>query len=248
MIEHEPAFGSFDWNRTGSDLAALPCTFIKIRRPHHETVAAPVFKVGRLGVEYVPERSMTGIRRTREHGETAVDFPREHHPVTVVRQKGIFQLMECPEIIRPRHTYGRTMVAVAPCHIIPVIYTAHARVIAVDPLPDFRIAAIEFQGIGTNVPIYAVFRKSDMKRHAYIGVVDTENPGEAIAERHHSRIEDTVGVRKCIPFYYRISGIAPHHFGRACRTVLPRHCSQWHSFNLYCSHSLYILKIFYQHK
>ena len=52
-------------------------------------VLAPEAHIGRLAIEDVAEGSVASVRRTREHGEVAIDLLGEQHAVAVVRQEGV---------------------------------------------------------------------------------------------------------------------------------------------------------------
>ena len=60
-------------------------------------VMAPVFQVRGLRIEYVPERGVACVARTREHRELAVYLAREEDSVPVVRKECVLELVECDE-------------------------------------------------------------------------------------------------------------------------------------------------------
>ena len=121
------------------------------------TVASPELHIGRFTVEDVAEGGVSGVTRTAQHGEVAVDFLREEHSVAVVGKECILKLVECLEVLCPCHSDCRTVITVAPCDIVAVLNEAHARVVAVHPLSYLLVVALETQRFLVDVPIYTVF-------------------------------------------------------------------------------------------
>ena len=154
-------------------------------------VASPKLHVGRLAVEDITERCVTGVARTREHSEVAVDLLREQYAVTVVRQECVLELMECLEVLCPSDADSRSVVAVAPCYIVAVLDEANARVVAVYPLADLLVVALEAERLLIDVPVHTVFRETYVEHHAAVGVVATEYTCEALTERNYCTVEDT---------------------------------------------------------
>ena len=67
----------------------------------------------------------------------------EEDSIAIEGQEGILQLVECLEVKRIGHTDRRAMVAVAPRHIVTIFDKDDTGVIAIDPLPDLPILALE---------------------------------------------------------------------------------------------------------
>ena len=84
------------------------------------------------------------------------------------------------------------MVAVAPCYIVAVLDEANARVVAVYPLADFLVVALEAERLLVDVPVHTVLRETYVKHHAAVGVIATEYTCEALTERNYSTVEDTI--------------------------------------------------------
>ena len=192
VVEQQPALAGLYGHRTGADFHALPCAYLEGGRAHHVAMATPELHVGAFAVEDVAERCVTGVGRTRHHGEVAVDLLGEEYAVAVVGKESVFELMEGLEVLRPRDTDGRPVVTVAPSHVVAVFNEAHAGVVAIHPLADFGIVALETQRFLVDIPVHAVLREAHMEHHAAVGVVATEHTGVAFAERNHGAIEDTV--------------------------------------------------------
>ena len=192
MKQQQPALGCLDRHRSCTNLHALPGALLERGGSHHVAVVTPVFQIGGLGVEYVSECRVAGVTRTGEKGELAVYLPREEDSVPVVRQEGILKLVECPEVVRPGKADCRTVIAVAPGHVVLSVNLGHSRVVSVDPLADFRISALETDGLGIDVPIQSVFREAGVQGHPAVLVVTSENSGVAPFERDHGGVEYAV--------------------------------------------------------
>ena len=100
---------------------------------------------------------MASVAWAREHGEASVDFLREEHAVAVVWQEGILKLVERLEVLGPCYADCWAVIAVAPCHVVAVLYEAHAWVVTINPLSDFLVVALEAQRFLVDVPVHAVF-------------------------------------------------------------------------------------------
>ena len=239
VVEQQPPLRGFDRNGARTDLHALPRRDFERRGRHHVTVAAPELHIGRFGVENIAERRMAVVARTREHGELPADLAREQHPVAVERDKGVLQLVERLEIIRPRDTNRRAVVAVAPRHVVLVADLRHARIVAVDPLPDLGVGARQAEVGLVNVPPQAVGREADVQAHAAVRVVAAENAGvvvPAFFERHDGRIENTVRGRQGVAADDRVLRVTPQDLFRTRRALLPRHIGQRLAHNFQCIH------------
>jgi len=92
VINHQPAFIGLDRNRAGADLLGLPAGVTA--RAEDIAVLAPIRHVRALAVEDVAERGVTGVGRTAQHCEVAVDLLREHNAVAVIRQVSVLHLIE----------------------------------------------------------------------------------------------------------------------------------------------------------
>ena len=67
----------------------------------------------------------------------------EEDPITIEGQEGILQLVERLEVKRIGHTDRRAMIAVTPRHLVAIFDEDYTGVIAIDPLPDLPILALE---------------------------------------------------------------------------------------------------------
>ena len=114
--------------------AGFSANDLELRGAHDEAVPPPELHVGRLRIVNVPERSVSGVARARQHGVASADFAGEEDTVAIVGQESILQLMKRLEIVRPGDAYGGLpLVAVAPRDVVFAVEQHHARVVAVDP-------------------------------------------------------------------------------------------------------------------
>jgi len=118
------------------------------------------------------------------------------------------------------------MIAVAPCHIVAFLDEAHTRVVAIHPLANLLVVALEAKRLLVDVPVYAVLRETYVENHTTVGVVATEHTCEAFTEGHYSTVEDTVACRKQVTRYDRVLRTAPQRSALTLGTVLPRHIRQ----------------------
>ena len=213
------------------------------------TVAAPELHVGRLRVENVAESRMAVVARTRQHGETAVDLAGEQHAVAVEGDKGVLQLVERLEVVGPRDADRRAVVTVAPRHVVFVPDLGHTRVVTVDPLADFGVAAHQFEVLLADVPVDAVHREARVDAHAAVGVVAAEHARIiilALLERNDRRIENAVRGRKRVAPDDRVGRITPHNLLGAGGTLFPRHIRQRRAYDFQIVHVIWLLV--YRHR
>lgn len=169
---------------------------------------------------------MAVVARAREHGELPADLTREKHPVAVERDKGVLQLVEGLEIIRPRDTDRRAVVAVAPCDVVFVSDLRHARVVAVDPLCDLGVRTRQAEVGLVDIPFQTVDRKSYMDAHTAVRVVAAEDPCIVILpffKRNDRRVEDRVRGRQSVAPDDRVLRITPQNLFTPRGAILPRH-------------------------
>jgi hypothetical protein len=171
------------------------------------------------------------VRRTGKEGVSAVDLAREHHSVSVVWEECVLKLMECLEVLGPCHSDGRSVVSVAPCHIVLVLDLAYSWIVAIYPLSDLRDVAIELEGLRVELPVDSVLRESYMKGHADVCVVYAEDSCIAVLERNYSGVEDAVGIRKEVARNHRIAGISPHNLAASFWTLFPWHVRHRHAYD-----------------
>ena len=204
-------------------------------------MAAPELHVGAFAVKYIPESRMAVVARTREHRVIPADLTREKHPVAVERDKGVLQLVERREIIRPRDADRRTVVAVAPGDVVFVFDLRHARVVAVDPLSDLGVRTRQAEVGLVDIPFQTVDRKSYMDAHPAVRVVAAEDPCIVILaffKRNDRRIEDRVRGRQRIAVDNRVLRVTPHDLFTPRRAVLPRHIGQGCACNFQIIHTI----------
>lgn len=115
-------------------------------------MVSPKLEIRRLAVEYVSEGGMTIVARPAEHSIATVDLSWEEDPIAIEWQKCVLQLMEGPEVVRPSHTDGGSMIAIAPGDKVATIDLSHPRVISIDPLPHLRDITVEDNLIRGDVP------------------------------------------------------------------------------------------------
>ena len=118
------------------------------------------------------------------------------------------------------------MITVAPCHIVAVLDEAHARVVAVHPLANLLVVALEAQRFFVDVPVDTILREANVQHHTAVGVVATENSCEAFAERNYGTIEYTVAGRQQVARNNRVLRAAPQRSALTFRTLFPRHIGQ----------------------
>jgi len=126
------------------------------------TMTAPKIQIRRLTIEYISKRCMTGIARTAQHGKVAIDFLRKQHAIPIIRQKSIFQLMECFKIESICHSNGWSMITITPSHIITIFDKTNTWVIAIKPFAYFRIIAFKTKWFFINLPLYTIFAESNV--------------------------------------------------------------------------------------
>ena len=249
MVEQKPPFAGLDGHGPRADLHALPRRNLERRGRHHVAVASPELHVGRLGIENVAERRMPVVARTRKHREFPADLAGEQHAVAVERDEGIFQLVERLEILRPRHADRRAVVTVAPRHVVFVPDLGHTRVVTVDPLADFGVAAHQFEVLLADVPVDAVHREARVDAHAAVGIVAAEHARIiilALLERNDRRIENAVRGRKRVAPDDRVGRIAPHNLLAPRGTLFPRHIRQCRAHYFQIVHVIWLLV--YRHR
>ena len=249
MVEQKPPFAGLDGHGPRADLHALPRRNLERRGRHHVAVASPELHVGRLGIENVAERRMPVVARTRKHREFPADLAGKQHTVAVERDEGVFQLVERLEILRPRHADRRAVVTVAPRHVVFVPDLGHTRVVTVDPLADFGVAAHQFEVLLADVPVDAVHREARVDAHAAVGVVAAEHARIiilALLERNDRRIENAVRGRKRIAPDDRVGRITPHNLLGAGGTLFPRHIRQRRAYDFQIVHVIWLLV--YRHR
>ena len=237
VMEDKPTLTGLDGRGTCADLHALPRAHLEGSGRHHMAMVSPELHVGRLAVEDISKGRMPRVARAAEHSiasptpalprREGVNLSWEEHAVAIVRQESVLHLMERLEVLSPSHADGRSVVAVAPGHPPTVIDAANAWVVAIDPLADFLVIALELQRFLVDVPIQSVVAEANMKRHAAVGVVAAEYAGKAFAEGNDSTVENTVRRRKQVATDDGILTIAPQGSLAACRPLLPWHVGQW---------------------
>ncbi len=187
-----------------------------------------------------PKGRVTRVARTRQHREPAPDLAREQHPVAVIGNKGVLQLVERLEIIRPRDADRRAVVAVAPRHVVLVADLRHARIVAVDPLADLGVRTLQPEVGLVDVPPQAVGREADVQAHAAVRVVAAENARIVIFsfffEGNDRRVEDRIRRRKRMTPDDRVLRVTPQDLFRTRRALLPRHIGQRLARNFQCIH------------
>ena len=244
VVEQQPALRSLNRNGARTDLHALPRRHFERRGRHHMAVATPELHVGALRVEDVPESRMAVVARTREHGELPADLAWEKHPVAVERDKGVLQLVEGLEIIRPRDADRRAVVAVAPRNVVFILDLCHTRVIAINPLAYFSIAARQPEILLGDVPFQAIDREPYMDAHSAVGIVAAENTCIVILaffKRYHRRVEDRVRSRQRIAPDNRVLRVTPQNLFTPRGAVLPRHIGQGCACYFQLVHIIYLL-------
>ena len=249
MVDEQPAFRSFDGHRTCPNLHALPCALFELCRCHHMTMASPKFEIGRLTIEDVTESSVSRVGRTRKHGKTAIDFLGEEHTIAVVGQEGILQLVEGHKVIGPSQANSRSMMIVAPRHIVAAINLSHTRVVAIAPLCHFGSSTFKLDGIGIHVPLQAIFGKTHVEGHAAVFVVHAEHTCISFLKRHYCGVENTVAVGQEVTRNHRVCGISPQNIIARFGTILPGHigerCSLYGQFVIHYDSLFCISVIFF---
>ena len=113
VVDHQPPLVRLNRDRAGADFRGLPSGFIPLDGAHHMPMASPELQIRALADEHIAERRMPRITGPREHHIHSIDLPGKHHPIAVVGQKRVFQLMEALKILRPAHADSRPMIPVA---------------------------------------------------------------------------------------------------------------------------------------
>ena len=249
MIDEQPAFRSLYGHWTCPNLHALPCALFELSRCHHVTMTSPKFEIGRFAIENVTESSVSRVGRTRKHGKTTIDFLGEEHTIAVVGQEGILQLVEGHKVIGPSQANSRSVMIVAPRHIVAAINLSHTRVVAIAPLCHFGSCTFKLDGIGIHVPLQAIFGESHMKSHAAVLVVHAEHTCITVFERNYSRVENTVAVGQEITRNHGVCRKSPQNIIARFGTILPGHigerCSNYGQFVIHYDSLFCISFIFF---
>jgi len=212
VVDEQPALRGLDGDRTCPDLETLPGTYLKVRRRHHMAMMSPELQIRRLAVKYVTKGGMAVVTWTTQHGVATIDLTREEDAIAIKRQECILQLMEGLEVLRPRYSDGRSMIAIAPRDIVATIDLCHARVVSIDPLPHLGDVALEVDLIRRDVPGESILAKSHVETHPPIGVIAPEDTGKPVPKRddgtidlsgsHADRLWDSYCIsraERCIP-------------------------------------------------
>ena len=230
MINHQPAFIGLDRNRAGADLLGLPAGVTA--RAEDIAVLAPIRHVRALAVEDVAERGVTGVGRTAQHCEVAVDLLREHNAVAVIRQVSVLHLIEGLKVIGIAYADRRAVETVAPGDVVTVLNPANARVIAIFLAGYARVAAgsrLEVDRLVVDLPVDAVIREACEDIHLNRAVVG---------------VEDAVGSGDEITRNDRVVVITPNRLIVALRLILPRDVRECIADNF--SHCSFLHFIFFQ--
>lgn len=83
--------------------------------------------------------------------------------------------MERYKVIGISNTNSRTMITVAPSHIIAVLNEANPGIISINPVPDLRIVTLKLQRLFIDVPMNGIFTEPHMQTHATVGIITTEH-------------------------------------------------------------------------
>ena len=226
MVNQQPALIGFNGDGAGANFHALPCRFIAFYSTHHKAVASPVNHIFALADKNIAEGGMPGIARAAHHHVAPLNLAREKDTVTVVRQEGIFQLVECLEVIRPRNADGGSVVAVAPGHIVFAVHIAYTGVIAVFTGCDLRVVPYQMNRGILNIPVQTVLAEACENIHADGQAVAAEYAGKAILERHNGAVEHAVGTGVAVTTDDGVCIIAPERGAGVCRRFLPRNIGQ----------------------
>ena len=245
VINHQPAFIGLDRNRAGADLLGLPAGVTA--RAEDIAVLAPIRHVRALAVEDVAERGVTGVGRTAQHCEVAVDLLREHNAVAVIRQVSVLHLIEGLEVIGIAYADRRAVETVAPGDVVTVLNPANARVIAIFLAGYARVAAgsrLEVDRLVVDLPVDAVIGEACEDVHLNRAVVAAENASELALKRDNCGVEDAVGSGDEITRNDRVVVITPNRLIVALRLILPRDVRECIADNF--SHCSFLHFIFFQ--
>ena len=186
---------------------------------------SPELHIRALAQEDVPESGVSRVAGPGQHHIASVYLPGEQHAIAVVRQKGVFHLVERLEIICISDADGGAMVAVAPCDIVAVLDPDDPGIVAVLPLRHIRVS-LEGDGLMIDLPVDGILAETREDVHAHAQAVAAEDPCVAVAERHYGAVEDAVGDRYLMPADDGILRIAPGGLVMPFRLVLPGHPGQ----------------------
>ena len=199
---------------------------------------SPVLHVGALAQENVAERSVSCVAGPGKHHVLSADFSGEEHPVPVIGQESILQLMECLKIISVCDTDGGAVIAVAPGNVIPILDPCYPGIIAVLPLGHFRIVPCEGDGLMVDLPVDGVLAETCKDIHAHRQAVTAEHSRIAVLKRHHRAVENAVGDGNVMPADNRVLRIAPDGAVTVLGPLLPGHARKGFSNNLVHLHIL----------
>ena len=135
---------------------------------------------------------MTVVAGARKHGELAVYLLWEEHAIAIEGQEGVFALVETLEIEGVGDADCRTMIAVAPCNPIAVVYPSYARVVLILRFYHLGIACLEHNWFVIDVPVDAILAESCKDVHLHGLVVATENACETIFKGYYGTVENAV--------------------------------------------------------
>ena len=135
---------------------------------------------------------MTIVAGARKHGELAVYLLWEEHAIAIEGQEGVFALVETLEVEGVGDADCRTMIAVAPCNPIAVVYPSNAWVVLILRFYHLGIACLEHDGFVIDVPVDAILTESGKDIHLHGLVVATENACKTIFKGYYGTVENAV--------------------------------------------------------
>ena len=217
MENQKPSLIRFnrDWPRAN----LCPC---KTLGSHNKAVESPVFHISALAQIHIAKRCMPVVGRPGKHHVFAVDFARKKHAVAVKWQEGIFQLIEFFKIIGVCHPDRRTVIIVAPGHIVPLIDTADTGIITARHAYLLVILTIQRHRGWLDIPVDRItaFCEKQMLLHRHI--ITAEDTYKMSVLRDDRTVKDTVRTRNLIPFYNRIPAVTPYNLLVPGEALLPR--------------------------
>ncbi len=174
----------------------------------------------------VAEGCVAVVARPRQHQVLAADATRKQDAIAVEGQEGVVELMKSLEVVGVTHADCRSVVTVAPGHVVAILEPGDTRVVgvleALLDLADSSIGGTPLDRVRIEGPVKAVGAAGGVEVHHARRVVDTEDARKTLAEGHDGRVEDAVRPLEQVPPDDRVAARAPHHCARPGRSVFPR--------------------------
>jgi hypothetical protein len=113
----------------------------------------------------------------------------------ILRGNSVLKLIERLEIVGITESNRGAMVTVAPAHVVAILYPTHTWVVTVLVSSNLWIVTYKNDGIGTELPIHPILAFATVDVHLTLSIVNAEDSGKRVPERHNCAVEDAIGAR-----------------------------------------------------